>query len=434
MEKRIMFSMFGMAAVTAFVGIVITTFVCYSFFRKEVRDNLANKCRLVACCYDNLGAPEELARFKQENFRITLIKEDGTVLYESESNASKMGNHLGRPEITEAIAKGTGSDTRYSSITGTENYYYAEKLTDGNILRVSTWSGLIFILFGRSIMIILTVTICLVIASMVVSAILTNNLIAPLKRIPRMLENNEAPDETGIYPEIIPLVKEIKNARSEQELMRQEFTANVSHELKTPLTSISGYAELIETGMAKGDVSVKFAGYIRNECARLITLISDILRLSELDAVTPSSLDDMIDLGSVAQECKERLAVQAEQKGISVSIRGNSKPIKGNHGEITELVYNLIDNAIKYNRENGGIDVVIQGKSISITDTGIGIPKECIPRIFERFYRVDKSRSRAGGGTGLGLSIVKHIADRHNARIIVESEERVGTTVTVNFR
>ena len=216
--------------------------------------------------------------------------------------------------------------------------------------------------------------------------------------------------------------------------MRQEFTANVSHELKTPLTAISGYAELIETGMAQEEDSIKFARKIRSESTRMLELIGDIIRLSELDASSQKPLEDVIDLVSVAEECKERLAQQAEQRGIRITISGQSQPIQGSTSEITVMIYNLIDNAIKYNRENGNIDIEISDRTFTISDTGIGIPKDGIPRIFERFYRIDKSRSRAKGGTGLGLSIVKHIAERHNADIDVQSTLNVGTKITVNFR
>lgn len=186
--------------------------------------------------------------------------------------------------------------------------------------------------------------------------------------------------------------------------------------------------------MAQGEDSRKFAGNIRTETARLQMLISDILRLSELDTVNSLSLDDVVDIAAVTEECKERLSGQAEKKGVRITIHGTSETVKGNHTELTELIYNLIDNAIKYNRENGNIDITIEDKKFIIADTGIGIPKESIPRIFERFYRVDKSRSRAKGGTGLGLSIVRHIADRHGAKIDVESTVGVGTTISVNFR
>ncbi|MCR5166096.1 MAG: two-component sensor histidine kinase [Oscillospiraceae bacterium] len=434
MERKIQFSLFYMWIITVITGIVITTFVCYGFFHREVKENLTHECNIVAQCYDKISAPDELECFAQEDFRITLINKDGTVLYESDADTENMSNHLDRPEIVQAIENGTGSDTRYSDTIGTEDYYYAVKLDDGNILRVSIRSDSIFRLFERSILIILIVTVCIIAVSMFVSVKLTDKLIAPLKRIPEMLEKNKSPEEMGIYSEIIPLANEIKAVRSSQELMRQEFTANVSHELKTPLTSISGYAELIETGMAQGEDCRKFAGNIRTETARLQTLIGDILRLSELDTVASHSLDDAVDIATVAKGCKERLTRQAENKGVRITIYGTSKPVKGSHTELTELIYNLIDNAVKYNRENGNIDITIGDNRFIIADTGIGIPKESIPRIFERFYRVDKSRSRAKGGTGLGLSIVKHIADRHGAQIDVESTMGVGTTIRVNFR
>ena len=434
MERKIQFSLFYMGIITAITGIVITTFVCYGFFHREVKENLTHECNIVAQCYDKISSPDELERFAQEDFRITLIKKDGIVLYESDANTENMSNHLVRPEIVQAIENGTGSDTRYSDTIGTEDYYYAVKLDDGNILRVSIRSDSILRLFERSILTILIVTVCIIAVSMFVSVKLTDKLIAPLKRIPEMLEKNKSPEEMGIYSEIIPLAEEIKTVRSSQEIMRQEFTANVSHELKTPLTSISGYAELIETGMAQGEDCRKFAGNIRTETARLQTLIGDILRLSELDTVASASLDDVVDIAAAAKECKERLIGQAEKKGIRITIHGTSKPVKGNHTELTEMIYNLIDNAIKYNRENGNIDITIEDNRFIIADTGIGMPKESIPRIFERFYRVDKSRSRAKGGTGLGLSIVKHIADRHGAQIDVESTVGVGTTITVNIR
>lgn len=216
--------------------------------------------------------------------------------------------------------------------------------------------------------------------------------------------------------------------------MRQEFTANVSHELKTPLTSISGYAELIESGMAQGEDSVEFAGKIRKESDRMLALISDILRLSELDSIGDTPLNDEVDIKAVAEDCKERLSQQAQSRGIRITVSGESSIITGSRTEITELVYNLVDNAIKYNRENGNIEIDIADKKLTVTDTGLGIPQESIPRIFERFYRIDKSRSRAKGGTGLGLSIVKHIAEHHGAKIDVESTVGVGTSITVRFK
>ena len=433
MERKIVLSLFYMGIITAIAGILITTVVYYLFFRQELEENLIHDCRIIAQCYDTISSPEELKRFTGEEFRITLIENNGTVLFESDADSRNMQNHLDRPEIKSAIENGSGSDTRYSDTIGTEDYYYAVRLDDGNILRVSIQADSIFVLFERSLIIILLVISAIIAISLVISVKLTDKLIAPLKRIPQMIENNQSPEDIGLYDEIIPLAMEIKNVRSTQEQIRQEFTANVSHELKTPLTSISGYAELIETGMAQGGDCVKFAGKIRKESARLLTLIWDILRLSELDTTESALLDDSVDLTAVAEECRERLIDSARQRGIRIAITGSSEPVTGNLLEISELLYNLVDNAIKYNRENGNIDISITNRTLTVSDTGIGIPRESVSRIFERFYRADKSRSRAKGGTGLGLSIVRHIADHHHAEIEVDSTVNVGTRISIRF-
>ncbi len=434
MERKIVLRLFYMGIVTALIGIFITTIVYYSLFRREVEENLANECRIVSQCYDKLASVDELNSFTEEDFRITLIDKAGKVLYESDADAEKMKNHLDRQEIKEALANGTGSDIRYSDTIGTEDYYYAKKLDDGNILRVSVQADSIFAMFEHSLVIICVVIAVIIVVSLIVSVKLTDNLITPLQRIPEMLEKNKSPEEIGLYDELIPLAEEIKNVRGSQEQMRQEFTANVSHELKTPLTSIIGYAELIETGMAQGGDSVKFAGKIRDESTRLLNLIGDIIRLSQLDSAEDIPLTDSVDLKATAEECRERLIQQARQRGISITIDGDSGPILGNQTQITELVYNLVDNAIKYNRENGNIEIEIADRTLIVSDTGIGIPKDSIPRIFERFYRVDMSRSHARGGTGLGLSIVRHIAVHHGAEIAVESTVNVGTKITVMFQ
>ena len=434
MERKIVLSLFYMGIITAIVGIVITTVSYYGFFRREVEENLVHECRLVAESYDKLSSADELERFSGEDFRITLIDKDGYVMYESDADYLTMTNHLDRPEIKSAAQTGTGSDTRFSDTLGTEDHYYAVRLEDDSILRVSIQTESIIALFERSLLIIVFVIIGIIVVSLIASVKLTEKLIAPLKRIPEIIEKNISVTDADIYPEVVPLVEELRNSRNAQSEMRQEFTANVSHELKTPLTSISGYAELIESGMAQGEDSVKFAGKIRKESDRMLALISDILRLSELDSIGDTPLDDDVDLKAVAEDCKDRLSQQAEKRGIRITVSGESTVIKGSRTELGELVYNLVDNAIKYNRENGNIEIVTADKKLTITDTGLGIPQESIPRIFERFYRIDKSRSRAKGGTGLGLSIVRHIAEHHGAEIDVESTVGVGTSITVKFR
>lgn len=228
--------------------------------------------------------------------------------------------------------------------------------------------------------------------------------------------------------------------RNEIDRIKQEFTANVSHELKTPLTSISGYAELIESGMAGGEDAQTFAGRIHRESERMLALISDIIKLSKLDESSGQENFERVDILSVAKECGDVLEMTADNNGVAVNIVGESCEVSGIYSELTELVYNLIDNAIRYNRKGGSVNVRVEKSEddhvdavLTVADTGIGIEKEHQPRVFERFYRVDKSRSKETGGTGLGLAIVKHVAERHNARIELDSRVGEGSTIRVIF-
>ena len=224
----------------------------------------------------------------------------------------------------------------------------------------------------------------------------------------------------------------IKNSK-----MRQEFTSNVTHELKTPLTSISGYAELIETGLASGDDIVRFARGIHKSANRLLILINDIIRLSELDNEEQELVTEHLNLYQLAVTCVEMLETNAEKHHVTISIQGENSYIEGNKMMMEELLYNLCDNAIRYNNENGTVlvEVHAEGEYVNLTvkDTGIGISKEHQERIFERFYRVDKSRSKSTGGTGLGLAIVKHIVEKHHAKLTVESEIGKGTSMRITF-
>lgn len=225
--------------------------------------------------------------------------------------------------------------------------------------------------------------------------------------------------------------------KESREALRREFTANVSHELKTPLTSISGFAELIEGGIAEGEDAVRFAGNIRKEASRLITLVGDIIRLNQLDGGEIPYDEERVSLYEVADEVAARLEGIAERASVTVSVSGDHVYVDGNRQIIEEMIYNLTDNAIKYNKVGGRVEILIQksevGATLSVKDTGIGIPEDKLDRIFERFYRVDKSHSKDIGGTGLGLSIVKHGAAYHGAKISVESEYGVGTVLTLVF-
>ncbi|MBO6061754.1 MAG: two-component sensor histidine kinase, partial [Clostridia bacterium] len=214
--------------------------------------------------------------------------------------------------------------------------------------------------------------------------------------------------------------------------LRREFTANVSHELKTPLTSISGYAEMIATGLAKGGDVPEFASRIQKESKRLLALISDIIRLSSLDEGAESDREP-VDLALIADECCDVLTRSAEEHGVSLSISTEPFVLTGSASLLSEMVYNLIDNGIRYNKEGGSVTVTVRPGLLRVEDTGIGIPEEHIPHVFERFYRVDKSRSKQTGGTGLGLAIVKHIAEKYGAKIGLESKVGEGTAIELRF-
>ncbi|MDD6084814.1 MAG: ATP-binding protein [Oscillospiraceae bacterium] len=433
MERKITLNLFYMGLFSAFIAIILTGCVFHEAFKIQLQDNLKTEGKIIAKAYYSLDSEGNLSEFSFSGFRITLIDKDGNVKFDSNADVSEMNNHLNRPEIQQALNSGYGSYTRYSDTLKTEDYYYAMLLDDGNILRVSIAASSVFADFEKVIPIVAVILIILMFFAVIFSVILSGKILNPLKKMLTQLDDPDiTSDPKKVYPELVPIVKEIQVQRSKQENMRQEFTANVSHELKTPLTSISGYAEIIETGMAKGDDVTKFAGKIRHEAKRMLVLISDIIKLSKLDADEIDLTED-IDLSSIVDEVCEHLQDSADKLGIRIFREGSSEIFKGNSTEIYELVYNLVDNAIKYNRPNGSIKIALENKKLIVADTGIGISEKDQKRMFERFYRADKSRSRATGGTGLGLSICKHVAEHHRAKILVESTLNVGTTFSISF-
>ncbi len=273
--------------------------------------------------------------------------------------------------------------------------------------------------------------------SMFIAKRITKRMISPLVHIAENLENCEGDlpfEELREVATVLVAGREemLKNAK-----VRQEFTANVSHELKTPLTAISGYAELIETGMASGEDVVHFANGIHSNANRLLTLINDTIRLSELDGTSEEIHFEQLNLFSLASQCVETMEMSANKHHVKVTLSGEDGEVFGNKQMLEELLFNLCDNAIRYNNENGEVLVAVttgkDGVKLVVKDTGIGIPMEHQERIFERFYRVDKSRSKQTGGTGLGLAIVKHIVARHHAEITLHSKEGEGTEIGVKF-
>ncbi len=290
----------------------------------------------------------------------------------------------------------------------------------------------------------------ILIIAAVVSFVLSKRISTDILR-PVMELDLKEPEKSELYPELMPFVDKIntqnekilqhvsdlKNEHEQQDKMRREFTANVSHELKTPLTSISGYAEIIRDGLVQPEDVKKFAGIIHDESQRMINLVGDIIKLSQLDEKDISVKIERINLLQCAKEIANSLEHQANKKNVEITVSGDEAFINGAEIIIEEIIHNICENAIKYNKDGGRVDVTIKqcidGVELSVSDTGIGIPKEDLSRVFERFYRVDKSHSKEIGGTGLGLSIVKHGAKFHNASVSIESEPGVGTTIRVLF-
>ena len=386
------------------------------------------------------GEPIPQQKGEGESVHAGTVVQDGSVLFESATD-QPMENHLSRPEIKQAISDGVGKDIRDSQTMGYETYYYAVLLPTGEILRVAQDAETIWSIYDSSIPAIVLSCVALMMAAAILAGLLTKALVQPVLD---MTEDLDHIQENVPYKELIPFAESIHSdriLRENNEKMRQEFTANVSHELKTPLTSISGYAELIETGIAKPEDVQGFAQKIHVEATRMLQLVNDILQLSKLDSAsetgnTPAM--EVVDLLDVAKECVERQKLNARRAYISLSYLGESAPVRGSRDLLDELCQNLCDNAIRYNRPGGKVQITTACSrdghcTLTVADNGIGIPKEAQSSVFERFYRVDKSRSKATGGTGLGLAIVKHIARIHGARIKLESQVDEGTTITVTF-
>ena len=552
MEGKINTHLFIMGLVTAILVSLITWLVFFNAFQNQVNADLKTDAQLIATSYDYITDDNNLKDFAKGQTRITLIKADGNVIFDSEKKSDE--NHLERSEIKDALQDGEGYSSRYSETTRTNTYYYAMKLSNGNILRVAKDADALNSVFTSILPYMILIFIMLLIMSLAIGFFLTKKIINPITKLSESVDDIGTDiDADDIYPELSPFITEIiaqkreiryqlgkvereknkgaaiiqnmsegmilldldKNIllmneatkrifnvgdvtlkhdsllyisrdkdvndcvdkaldgensslelmlngriyqmianpvasqgeqigvicliiditeKKEMESMRQEFTANVSHELKTPLTSISGYAEMIEAGIVKEEDIKNFAGRIRKESARLLSLISDIILLSRLDNSQKAEAirKETVNLLTIAQKCADDIAVQAERQGVVVRVSGEEYIMRGNITLLTELVQNLCDNAVRYNRDKDGkVDITVGNGFIDVKDTGIGIPPEHRARIFERFYRVDKSRSKERGGTGLGLAIVKHICELYDAKIELKSSEGFGTEIKI---
>lgn len=438
MKKKINLQLMTIAVIAIFSTMVLVAAVCYDLFRQQILDDIKTYAYLLK----DTGALMEIIDKNyisdRDNPRITVVDESGDVVYESDGNAESMSNHGNRPEIKQAYLTGEGRAVRKSSTMEKNTFYYAVGLDNGNVIRVAKEADSLWKVFEGAFPAILVITAVLIILCMAVAHLLTKSLIEPIEKIANNVDHLE---ELDTYEELAPFVATIKNQHEDilrNAGIRQEFTANVSHELKTPLTSISGYSELIENGMASEKDVIRFAREIHRNSARLLTLINDVIRLSELDVVEREETFEIMDLYEIADTCVNMLQINADNHGVALSLKGSSCKVYSEKQMLEELVYNLCDNAIRYNNAGGKVIVSVmerENKAVLIVeDTGIGISGEHQERIFERFYRVDKSRSKSTGGTGLGLAIVKHIVAKNEAEMILESEEGKGTRITILFK
>ena len=548
MTRKIFLSIMAAAAVVLLCSVLIIMGCLYDYFggvqERQLEDELALAQTGVEC-----SGKTYLKALEGESYRLTWIAPSGEVLFDSQADESSMENHAQREEVRQALETGEGQSSRYSSTLLEKTIYYAKKLTDGSILRISISRATAGVLVMGMLQPMLVVLAAALILALVLAKRISARIVAPLNRL-----DLEKPLENDTYEELSPLLTRINQQRrqidaqlrtlqqkkdefdqitasmneglvlmnekgtvlsinpaaralfhaepdcvgrdfltversheiscairraleeghaelrverggreyqldisriesegtvigavllafdvTEQafaERNRREFTANVSHELKTPLQSIMGSAELIENGLVKQEDMPRFVGHIRTEAARLVTLIEDIIRLSQLDEGGKLPFEP-VDLKKLAEEASASLASAAAEKQVTIRVHGDDRQITTVRRLASEIIYNLCDNAVKYNREGGSVDVTIDGTAhgavVTVQDTGIGIPPEHQSRVFERFYRVDKSHSRQSGGTGLGLSIVKHAVQYLGGRIELESQPGKGTTMRVHF-
>ena len=437
MKKKINLQFMFISAVGILLTFCLSTVIFYELFKSEVVDELKTYADVIkeTQSYDQILQGEYDPDV--DDLRITMIKKDGKVFYDSFADAKKMENHANRQEVRQALKHGNGKALRTSDTLDKNTFYYAVRLDDGNVLRVAKESRSIWSVFIKVMPAILILILVILAISKMLSDVLTKSLLLPIEQ---MSENLDHLEDITTYKELMPFINTIQEQHKNilmNAKMRQEFTANVSHELKTPLTAISGYSELIQNGMTNEEETIRFAGEIHKSAKRLLTLINDTIRLSQLDTSEQKVIYEAIDLYKIAEDCVNMLKFSAENHGITISIHGTNAYLEGNKEMLEEVVYNLCDNAIRYNNEGGKVDVTVKpvkGKIyLCVEDNGIGISKEHQERIFERFYRVDKSRSKSTGGTGLGLAIVKHIIQQHGAHMELTSEKGKGTKIEIEF-
>lgn len=449
LSRRVFVALVGTCAVVALAVTLGASALYQSAFLADEHDQLAAECRTLSSLLDYVDDDARvLAGLDFGSMRVTLVEPDGTVAFDSLAQADQMPNHADRPEVREALASGEGSSDRASATAGYVSLYEAARLASGDVLRLSVDRAGVGTFLRQVIALLVAIAVVAVLVSWLISRHLSRRFVRPILEIDPSSGDARAP-----YSELEPLVERLNEQHRElldrmgqiqdADDMRREFTANVTHELKTPIAAISGAAELIRDGIVRPDDVVDFAGRIYDDAQRLSALVGDILTLSKLDeservgnreVFGPS---DRVDLLATARDVCARLSGRAEVAGVELHVRGVPAVVVGNARLLDTLVCNLVTNAIRYNRPGGQAFVWVLPRDgapcLRVSDTGIGIPEEAQPKVFERFYRVDKGRSRDMGGTGLGLAIVKHAAAYHGARLMLRSVVGKGTTITVQF-
>lgn len=441
MTKRI-FQSICIAAVTVLLAsLVLIMGVLYDYFSRVQKEQLSAQADLAARGAADLGM-DYFEGLDLGGCRISWIAADGSVLYDNMGDAESMENHLDREEVREALETGRGESSRYSDTLTEKLSYQARLLPDGTVIRLAASQYTAWVLLMGVLQPLLVVVLLAVLLSLLLAYRLSARLVKPLNEVDLSdpLKNVEYEELRPLLSRIDSQHRQLKRDRDElekNEEIRREFTANVSHELKTPLHSISGYAELLAKGMVRPEDVEKFSSKIYSESQRMTSLVEDIIELSHLDTGAEDMKREDVDLYLIARTAADSLSMAAKEAGVELKVSGESARVYGVPQLLYGICYNLCDNGIKYNREKGRVEISVRNLEgeveLKVSDTGIGIPEESRERIFERFYRVDKSRSKAVGGTGLGLSIVKHAALVHRATIDIDSEPGSGTSFTLHF-